>query len=809
MNSYREILHKLSAFTAKYYTRLLIKGVLLFLLFGILLFIGIVSLEYFLWMGTSGRLILFLLLVGAIAFIGVKYIVIPLFYLFKLKKGISTKEASLLIGRHFPEIGDRLFNLLELAEDTNKSELLLASIEQRSNNLQPFTFANAVRLKDGLRSAKYLVAPIAILGILWVSGNLGSFFGSYERVVNYDVAYLPPAPFRFVLLNKTMNALESESYTVKVRTEGLVQPEEVFLVVEGNDRLLQRDANTFTYTFKAPLQSARFYFRANGIESNTYQITALETPAIQQLKTVLKYPDYIEKTWDTLRGTGNATIPEGTKVEWRVKGKNTALLELVTIDSSYVLKKDEEDFGYTRHIYDDFSYQLSASNENVEDYETLYYGLTVIKDAAPALEIEEREDDLSSKIFYSGEGTDDYRISRFEIVYYAVNEEDKKRTVLLEKPNSGVYQFYYTFPSGLDLTRGEEYEYYFILTDNDAIHGGKTTKSKIFSTLINTVGQERTKQLEHQQSIVDNMDKSLKKFEEQEEALKELNTQQKEKNSLNFNDQTQIKDFLNKQQQQESMMKKFSKDLKESLKNTEERNRMNELLQERLERQELEARKNEKLLEELQKIADKIDKKELAEKLEEIGKKQQSSKRNLEQLLELTKRYYVTEKASQLAKDLEKLAEKQQVLSKIDGKQQVLNKEQEKLNKAFDTIAKSLDDLEKDNRDLKKPLNLDIDQNKKDEIQEDQEQALEELNKLQGVEQAGEDDAPRNETNKATQKQQGAATKMREMSEALQQASSSGGGSSIAEDAEMLRQILDNLVTFSFKQEALLDQVSA
>ncbi|MEN8788312.1 MAG: hypothetical protein ABF295_02260, partial [Flavobacteriaceae bacterium] len=47
-----------------------------------------------------------------------------------------------------------------------------------------------------------------------------------------------------------------------------------------------------------------------------------------------------------------------------------------------------------------------------------------------------------------------------------------------------------------------------------------------------------------------------------------------------------------------------------------------------------------------------------------------------------------------------------------------------------------------------------------------------------------------------------------QMSEELK-ASSAGaaGGSTISEDAEMLRQILDNLVTFSFNQEALFDQL--
>ena len=48
---------------------------------------------------------------------------------------------------------------------------------------------------------------------------------------------------------------------------------------------------------------------------------------------------------------------------------------------------------------------------------------------------------------------------------------------------------------------------------------------------------------------------------------------------------------------------------------------------------------------------------------------------------------------------------------------------------------------------------------------------------------------------------------MKEMSEDLEQSSAGGasGGSSVAEDAEMLRQILENLVTFSFKQESLYE----
>ncbi len=255
-------------------------------------------------------------------------------------------------------------------------------------------------------------------------------------------------------------------------------------------------------------------------------------------------------------------------------------------------------------------------------------------------------------------------------------------------------------------------------------------------------------------------------------------------------------------------MQKFSRQLKENLNKGDKDDALNKLLQERLERQEIEAKKNEKLLEELNKIADKINKSELTKRLEELGKKQQNSERNLEQLLELTKRYYVTEKASQLAKDLEKLAERQQILSELTIGEDFSKEKQEKLNESFEKLARELDELKKDNQELKKPLDLNIDKQKEEAVKKDQQDALEEMNKHQEEEQSSESEEKQKAAEGAAQKQKAAAQKMKEMSDQLSQ-SSSGGGSeaTITEDAEMLRQVLDNLVTFSFKQESLYDSL--
>lgn len=807
MNNYNNILDKLNDFTKKYYTKLLLKGFLLFLVFGLLFFLVTLGVEYLLWLNSTGRLLLLLIFVGIEFFLLFKYILTPLLYLFRLKKGISNKQASLLIGKHFSVVDDKLYNLLELAEDKNQSELLLASIEQRSKTLNPVPFTKAVNYAENIKYAKYLIIPALVFGLIWLSGNLSEFFGSYNRVVNYDVAYDPPAPFSFKLLSNDLEVLDSESVTVQVTTEGAIRPDEVYITVNGKDLLLQEKNSIYEYTFAPPLASTNFSFKANGIFSIEYELKALKTPSIQNFELLLNYPKYTNRKSETFKSTGNATFPEGTKVTWLVKGQHTKNIHLVTKDTSMAFSKDADEFEISKHIFSDLTYQLSTSNENVSEYEKLEYRFDVIKDAYPTIKVKQLLDSLNPNTsYYTGEASDDYKLKSIRLVCYPDEDTSNKQILDLGKPNSNFNQFYYTFPSGLLLDSGKNYSFYFEAIDNDGVHNGKTSKSQVFSTVLLDDNQLKNKELESQQSIIDKLDKSLEKFKEQKETLKEINQDQKEKKQLNFNDQNQIKDFLKKQQQQEAMMQKFSKQLKENLNKNEKDDEMNELLKERLERQEIEAKKNEKLLEELNKIADKIDKEELTRRLEEIGKKQQNSERNLEQLLELTKRYYVTEKAAQLAKDLEELAQRQEEEAEKES-EEGKKEEQKKLNNEFEKLAEELEELMKDNVDLKKPLDLKIDEEKKESIKSDQQEASDQLEKKDS--ETGNSQEKQEAGQKASQKQKSAAQKMKEMSEQLEQSSSSsgGGGSSITEDAEMLRQILDNLVIFSFKQESLYEEL--
>ena len=812
LGNFEHIIQSLEAFIKKYYTNTLIKGVLLFLTFGLLLFLLVTGTEHILWLSPSVRSVLFFGFLTILLVLGYYYLLVPLAYLFRIKKGIGEKRASVLIGKHFPSIGDKLVNLLELSENPHKSDLLLASIEQRSKELKPLPFAEAINFRDSLQYAKYLFIPTGVLAVLWISGSIVGFFGSYSRVVNYDIAYEPPAAFRFVLQNEELEILENRPLSIAVTTMGEIAPESVFLEMDGEQMLMQSRGNgVHQFTLEPPIRNFSFRFNANDVTSRTYVVTAVQVPAIVDFGIQLEYPSYLGKRNEEIKGTGNVTVPEGSTITWKVQGMNTTDIHMATLDTVMAFAKEEDKFTYSKRAFESVDYELTTSNLSVRDYEKLKYRLNVIKDAAPTINVREARDSLRpNEVYFSGGASDDHRVDIVNLVYYEAGKGEDKKKIELLRPKNPVAQFYYTFPSGLNIEEGKPYELYFEATDNDALRGGKTIKSQVFQTSILTDKSLIKRRMDNQESLIKGLDKSLEDIGKQNELLKEINLENKQDGNLNYKDKERIKQFLGKQQQQEELMEKFSKELKDNLSKEENKNEVNALLRERLERQEKEARRNQKLLEELEKVADKIEKEDLKKRLEELAKSQQSGKRNLEQLLELTKRYYVTEKAAQLGKELEELSKEQEVLSEYDIGEELSKDEQKKLNQEFKEISKELEELKGDNRTLRKPLELDYNKNDQDSIEKDQEDALEEMNKHQGEEGTDLGDEERRKSqNKTSQKQKSAAQKMKELSNRLQQGMSGAGGSSgMVEDAEMLRQILDNLITFSFKQEVLLDKVN-
>ena len=179
LNNFKTIQTKLEQFIRRYYTNDLLKGAILFFAIGLLYLLATLFIEYVLWLSPAARGVLFwVFIVVEVSLFG-RFIIWPLTKLFKLKKGIDYEDASKIIGKHFPEVNDKLLNVLQLHKSSEQSELLLASIDQKSAELHPVPFKMAVNFNKNVTYLKYAAIPILILGLTFITGHFNWFSDSY------------------------------------------------------------------------------------------------------------------------------------------------------------------------------------------------------------------------------------------------------------------------------------------------------------------------------------------------------------------------------------------------------------------------------------------------------------------------------------------------------------------------------------------------------------------------------------------------------------------------------------------------------
>ena len=311
------IISKLKDYVKRYHSVQLFKGILLVLLVSALLVFSIGGVEYFFWLNSTGRLLLLLLFGAALVFLLVRYIVFPLVGLFQIGKEWDLEAAAKVIGAHFPEIEDRLLNYLQLHGDRGQSDLLDAALAQKARKLEGIAFVHAVSTRDLRKYSLLLLVPAVLFLALFAAGAWKEWSASYTRVANYQMAYEPPAPFRFILQNEDLEIGSHESLVLEVQTNGSVVPERMNLVYQGKERLLQKEGNRFQILLERPVQEGRFFFQAGRYRSREYNVVVRDIPGIRDFNMVLDYPAYLGKRQEVISGSGNAVVPEGTTVTWQ------------------------------------------------------------------------------------------------------------------------------------------------------------------------------------------------------------------------------------------------------------------------------------------------------------------------------------------------------------------------------------------------------------------------------------------------------------------------------------------------------------
>jgi hypothetical protein len=807
--SFEVLLKNLQDYKKKYYLNILLKGSLLFITLLSSAYIFITFLEYFGRFNTYYRIVFLFGFIFISVLTFYHWIIRPLLRLTSLNKQITNEEASLQIGRHFPQIDDKLLNTIQLRNlGVTQNELLNASISQKTEVLSLFPFMEAVDLKENKKYLRFMFWPIvSILLILLFIPQV--FLESTARIVNYNTDFASAMPFDFIIKNKDLKAFKNEDFEVSLNLKGSMVPEQVYIVSNGRRSKMKKESiDTYSFVFNNIQSSESFSFEAAGYNSKKYNLDILSRPELKFFDVFLSYPKYLGKQNESLKSAGNLTIPEGTSITWDFNTEATESINLkFESESTNITLKEKDGFTFSKRILTSQNYNIQLQNQYSQSKEGISYFINVIPDQSPSINVEQLKDTvLFNFITFGGNISDDHGLSRMNL-HYSVKKEspkDEKKfftvPVHIDPKNKDQNFFFNWHIDTLKINNGETLEYFFQVWDNDGVNGSKSTKSRVFEFYLPS-SEEMEKEIANVTKNTENkIEDILKKTQGLQKDLNKLEEKLKMKNNFNWQDKKLLEEVLQKQEEIKKEIEELNR-LNESLNQKNEKfNPVNpettykiQQLQKLME--ELLDDETKKLYEELQKLLqEEQDKNKLQDLLEKINNKDDNLEKEIERALEMFKQLQVEQKLDQAINKLNELSKKQEELSektlKKEDTPEKLNEEQKKLNEEFKEIQKDLKDLKDLNESLENKNDLGETGKEEQDIQKEQQESSDQIQKGQNK--------------KAGESQKNAASKMKQMGKKMEDKKASSQSSEDQENMDALREILENLITLSFDQEALM-----
>ena len=782
------LISKIERFIRKFYLNRLIQGALIGFVLMIALFLIINGIEYFSWLPQKGRLILFLLFILGISFVAIFYFAIPIINLIRFRKKMSDEQAAVIIGKFFPEISDKLLNTLQLSHELTQdfdNQLLIATIEQRTEHLKPINFSDAVNLKDNY---KYLT----IFGLAFVVLSVTLIFlpdfskKPVQRIINYSQDFEKPLPFSVELSATNLEVSQGKDVEFKIYVTGEHIPDAFYVKSNTGIRMMNRlNTNDFRFIFKNIYQNEEFYVEGGDYRSQIINLIVRPNPTMLYYEAKLTFPKYINRKNETISGKTRIIVPQGTDVEFVF---HTRDVEAIFINDSISI----DNFIYKFTALKSTKFTVSLQNKwNSTD--PIVFNVEVIPDSYPDIQVQNFHEDFAKQTYYSGIIADDYGFTKL-LYHFEVDGKPNQsfvKNIPIDKRNTRT-SFYYSIDTDtLTLYRGDEIKAYFEIFDNDGINGPKSKRSEVFYLVLPTTEQLDSIADNTENQILNNLNKRSDELQNLRKDIEDMLRDLMSKKDLDWSDKEKMKELLEKQKEVQEEWNKIQEEQKELSDFIKE----NELFNEDLVKKQEEINKlfdevipdeMKKLMEEIEQLLGEMPRERMQEIMKDLKKNNEALQQMMDRNLSLLEQLKIEKDMNQLLDEMQKLAD--ELLENTDS---IFAQEAEN---QFNKMEQQLDSIIEKNQGLSDPFDINKDEDAFDEIQQDLEEAEEK-----------EDGGEHESANKQKQK---AGKKMREMAENMNSLMMGGGADQLAEDAYLVRILLENVVRSSHAEEELMQEIS-
>jgi hypothetical protein len=666
---------------------------------GILLALWLIAavVEAGFWLEVTPRSVLFWTLLIVAAGLSGVFLLRPLLQLGGILSPPSEAVVARRIGARYPDIDDRLVNLLDLVEGRRSeapSPMLDGAVRMLGEPLQDVPFEHVERFERARRASRLASLPlVGLLVALLVAP--GPFLDATQRLLSPGEHFQRPAPFQLSIAPGDVDLVKGASLDVTVRATGDAAPRTLTLELNHLDEDLVETVtltvdSTSAYRHEVVNVRKPIRYRAvsDPVRTAWHTATVTERPLVRTLRVDLDFPAYTGiPSQDLAPNAGDVTALPGTQVRVEVRPGGAAVkdAQLRFDDSTTVpLALDDGRASGTFTLRREGTYQVELRTaQGLTNSAPIQYQMQLLSDAAPSVLILDPESttdlDDALRTQLRLRLNDDFGFSRLRL-YYRLSESrfstvDSSFSTIelpLDAPSQLdqeiSYDWLLTQTTDLDPVPGDVIEYYVQVWDNDTVAGYKTGRSATQRLRLPSL-EERYERLDETQDDAERqMEDLLRDSDSMKEEFEQLRDELRRKQEGDWEDERQLERLQQQQQQLEERVDQLSRQMEDISRQMQENDLVSPETMEKYEElqrvaDEIKTPELQDALKQLQEAMQQLDMRQMQESLQNFEFNEEQYRQRLERTLELFKKLRVQQELEEAARRAEDLAKRQEQLS--------------------------------------------------------------------------------------------------------------------------------------------------
>ncbi|MDR0927681.1 MAG: hypothetical protein LBO69_07950 [Ignavibacteria bacterium] len=748
--SYQSLLNKVSATRAKETALQLLSGILTSAGITLLAVLLATMIEFFASGDTAFRTCVAVVTLVIFHVSMIVFIVPPILRAFGVRGLPSINDVSLRVGKYYPEIKDKLGNAIQLISNADKnigssSSLITAEVDSVYGIAKDKNFDVIINKRRNYYLILFFVASLLLtITTFGVSEGMGEAF---FRLRNFTQSFIPPAPFTIKLETPEMTLLRGAKAEIIFSATGQA-PDYILLKIKEetqndfDEYKLKKDKDgMYKYEIATVKQNCTFYGEATWITSAIVteigNIKVIDRPFIRSLSGTLHFPAYAHlQPKDIDEQSADIAALSGSSANLSISTnkplKNAYIVfEKTTIQIEDTSKNKADTFHIPLKVSDNKASGTLRINQNgyyyfvVEDFDgetninPIKYSVVALSDGSPTITLLYPTNDvqvttqalLPMKVAIS----DDYGFTSLKLYYrlasskFALPETNYKAINIPLTTTDLLAEIAYVWNlNKINIIPEDVYEFYLEVADNDLSNGPKKAQTQPLKVRLPSLA-EVAKEADVSQNQMTNQLENIRKDAEQvkkdiEELQRDLLKNNKNK-ELDWKQQKQMKDIMEKQEQLQNQMQQMSQQVEETTQQLQQNNMLSqETMQKYQELQKLMQQVKSPQLDQMRKMQEsqlqKMTPEELRKAMEQAKFDEEQFKQGIERTMEVLKRMQAEQKTDALTKRAEELKKKQDEINKEmqnttdKNKLNELAQKQQQLKDELQNLSKDMKSLE-------------------------------------------------------------------------------------------------------------------